>query len=175
MKEESTDLNNTLWSCFKKVSKTAIVLAILWGICVLIYNSTETISTIFWNINNNVLLPIKHTIQNFIYYIIAFFVFMFAWLSCVASNLAPKDYKSNIIVSKYQAIISVLMLISFSLLYDKIDNEAGEIFVGILIFINVIVSFFCTISFIESKPLPSKEKPKTNQEQKVPEQLKLFD
>jgi hypothetical protein len=181
--EESIDFKGILLSCFKSVSKLFIILAILWGIGLAIYSNTEIINNIFWNINNIVLLPIKYTLQNIIYYIIAVSIFVMIWLSCAGNKLSDKDLKNNLFVSKYITLSSFILLIALSLLYDKTYSEAGEFFVGTLIFFNAIGAFcsFMTWNSLKSKSRRSKRREenrgqiKENKSKEEPQQLKLFD
>ncbi len=181
--EESIDFKGILLSCFKSVSKLFIVLGILWGIFFAINSNTEIINNIFWNINNIVLLPIKYTLQNIIYYLITISLFVIIWLSCAGNKLSDKDFKNNLFVSKYITLASFILLISFALLYDKTYSAAGEFLIGTLMFFNAIgsiCSFATWISIrMELKRANRREEKreviKENKSKEGPQQLKLFD
>lgn len=176
------NLKATLFSCFKKVTIFSLILAILWSIIVVITDNTESISNVFWNVNNSVLLPIKYAIQSVIYYLIGLFIFMIVWLTCTFNQIPSKDYKNNLMITKSISFVTFLLLASFMFLYDKVYNETAEFWIGTLIFINVVVLIgtFISIGAIgiaeEEDYLKEIERKKKEQEKKDnAQQPDLFD
>lgn len=180
---ESINFKGILLSCFKSVSKLFIFLGILWGIGFAIYSNIEIINNIFWNINNIVLLPIKYTLQNIVYYIITISIFVIIWLSCAGNKLSDKDFKNNLFVSKYITLSSFILLISFALLYDKTYSEGVEFLISTLLFFNAIGLVFSFTSWISirtelkraNRREKNREQIKENKSKEAPQQLKLFD